>query len=72
VRTFSKIYGLAGLRVGYGIGRAEVIDLLNRVRQPFNVNNLALAGALAALDDHEFLAAAMSRIAAAWNRSSRD
>jgi histidinol-phosphate aminotransferase len=56
VRTFSKIYGLAGLRVGYGVGRAEVIDLLNRVRQPFNVNNLALAGALAALDDHEFLA----------------
>jgi len=56
VRTFSKIYGLAGLRVGYGIGRAEMVDLLNRVRQPFNVNNLALAGALAALDDHEFLA----------------
>ncbi len=56
VRTFSKIYGLAGLRVGYGIGRSEVIDLLNRVRQPFNVNNLALAGAVAALDDHEFLA----------------
>jgi histidinol-phosphate aminotransferase len=56
VRTFSKIYGLAGLRVGYGIGRGEMIDLLNRVRQPFNVNNLALAGAIAALDDHEFLA----------------
>jgi histidinol-phosphate aminotransferase len=57
VRTFSKIYGLAGLRVGYGVGRTtEVIDLLNRVRQPFNVNNLALAGALAALDDHAFLA----------------
>ncbi len=56
VRTFSKIYGLAGLRVGYGIGRAEMIDLLNRVRQPFNVNNLALAGAIAALDDPEFLA----------------
>ena len=55
-RTFSKIYGLAGLRVGYGVARAEVTDLLNRVRQPFNVNNLALAGALAALDDHEFLA----------------
>ncbi|MCC7310441.1 MAG: histidinol-phosphate transaminase [Sulfuritalea sp.] len=56
VRTFSKIYGLAGLRIGYGVGRSEVIDLLNRVRQPFNVNNLALAGALAALDDHAFLA----------------
>jgi histidinol-phosphate aminotransferase len=45
VRTFSKIYGLAGLRVGYGVAGAEVTDLLNRVRQPFNVNNLALAGA---------------------------
>ena len=56
VRTFSKIYGLAGLRVGYGIGRPEMIDLLNRVRQPFHVNNLALAGAIAALNDHEFLA----------------
>jgi len=55
-RTFSKIYGLAGLRVGYGVARAEVADLLNRVRQPFNVNNLALAGALAALDDHVFVA----------------
>jgi histidinol-phosphate aminotransferase len=55
-RTFSKIYGLAGLRVGYGVAQPEVADLLNRVRQPFNVNNLALAGALAALDDHVFLA----------------
>jgi len=56
-RTFSKIYGLAGLRVGYGIASAVVADLMNRVRQPFNVNNLALAGALAALDDEEFLQA---------------
>jgi len=56
VRTFSKIYGLAGLRVGYGVATAEVTDLLNRVRQPFNVNNLALAGAMAALEDHAFLA----------------
>ena len=55
-RTFSKIYGLAGLRVGYGVARAEVADLLNRVRQPFNVNNLALAGAMAALNDHGFVA----------------
>ncbi|MBK7764957.1 MAG: histidinol-phosphate transaminase [Sulfuritalea sp.] len=55
-RTFSKIYGLAGLRVGYGVARADVVDLLNRVRQPFNVNNLALAGAIAALDDHGFVA----------------
>lgn len=56
-RTFSKIYGLAGLRVGYALASAEVADLMNRVRQPFNVNNLALAAACAALDDDEFLAA---------------
>jgi len=55
-RTFSKIYGLAGLRVGYAVADAEVADLMNRVRQPFNVNNLALAGAVAALDDHLFVA----------------
>lgn len=55
-RTFSKIYGLAGLRVGYAAASPEVADLLNRVRQPFNVNNLALAAAVAALDDHAFLA----------------
>lgn len=56
VRTFSKAYGLAGLRVGYGLGSADVIDLLNRVRHPFNVNAPALAAAEAALDDAEFLA----------------
>ena len=50
-RTFSKAYGLAGLRVGYGVCNARVADLLNRVRQPFNVNTLALAAAAAALDD---------------------
>jgi histidinol-phosphate aminotransferase len=55
-RTFSKIYGLAGLRVGYAVASAEVADLMNRIRQPFNVNNLALAAAVAALDDHAFLA----------------
>ena len=54
-RTFSKAYGLAGLRVGYGLGSAKVIDLLNRVRQPFNVNSLALVAATAALGDHAFL-----------------
>ncbi|RIX43567.1 MAG: histidinol-phosphate transaminase [Rhodocyclales bacterium GT-UBC] len=54
-RTLSKIYGLAGLRIGYALTSAEVADLMNRVRQPFNVNNLALAGALAALDDDAFL-----------------
>ena len=56
-RTFSKIYGLAGLRVGYALASADVADLMNRVRQPFNVNNLALAAAVAALDDDEFLQA---------------
>jgi histidinol-phosphate aminotransferase len=55
-RTFSKVYGLAGLRVGYAVASPEVADLMNRVRQPFNVNNLALAAAVAALDDHLFLA----------------
>jgi histidinol-phosphate aminotransferase len=51
LRTFSKIYGLAGLRVGYGVGPLDVIEILNRIRQPFNVNALAQVGALAALDD---------------------
>lgn len=55
-RTFSKIYGLAGLRVGYALAAAEVADLMNRVRQPFNCNNLALAAATAALDDAAFIA----------------
>ncbi len=55
-RTFSKIYGLAGLRIGYALAAGEVADLMNRVRQPFNCNNLALAAATAALDDHEFVA----------------
>jgi histidinol-phosphate aminotransferase len=54
-RTFSKAYGLAGLRVGYALCDPSVADLLNRVRQPFNVNNLALAGAIAALGDEPFL-----------------
>ena len=55
-RTFSKIFGLAGLRVGYALASAEIADLMNRVRQPFNVNNLAIAAAVAALDDHQFVA----------------
>ena len=55
-RTFSKAYGLAGLRVGFGIMGPAVADLLNRLRQPFNVNSLALAAATAALADQEFVA----------------
>ena len=54
LRTFSKIYGLASLRIGYGYASAELCALLNRVRQPFNVNAIAQAAAVAALDDHEF------------------
>ncbi len=54
-RTFSKAYGLAGLRVGYAVSSAEIADLLNRVRQPFNVNIPALEAAKAALDDTEHL-----------------
>ncbi|NPV52318.1 MAG: histidinol-phosphate transaminase [Firmicutes bacterium] len=53
VRTFSKIYGLAGLRVGYCLGHSRVITALERVRSPFNVNLVAQAAAIAALDDHE-------------------
>ncbi len=55
-RTFSKAYGLAALRVGYALSSAVVADVLNRVRQPFNVNSLALTAACAALQDTEYLA----------------
>jgi histidinol-phosphate aminotransferase len=55
-RTFSKAYGLAGLRAGYALSHSQVADMLNRVRQPFNVNSLALAAATAALNDTEHLA----------------
>lgn len=54
-RTFSKAYGLSGLRVGYGMARPEFISYLDRVREPFNVNSLAQAGAMAALDDDRHL-----------------
>ena len=54
-RTFSKAYGLAGLRVGYGFSHPRVVDLMNRVRQPFNVSDIAQAAATAALHDHEFV-----------------
>ena len=55
-RTFSKAYGLAGLRVGYGLSHPDVADLLNRVRQPFNNNSMALLAAEAALEDPAFVA----------------
>lgn len=54
-RTFSKAYGLAALRVGYSISHPDIADLLNRVRQPFNVDSLAQVGALAALEDQAYL-----------------
>ncbi len=54
-RTFSKAYGLAGLRVGYSLSSSEIADYLNRVRQPFNVNHIAQSAALAALADKDFL-----------------
>ena len=54
-RTFSKAYGLASLRVGYAVSHPDVADILNRIRQPFNINSMALAAAIAVLDDHEYL-----------------
>lgn len=54
-RTFSKAYGLAGLRIGFGMAAAEVADIMNRVRQPFNVNSVAQAAAVAALADEAFV-----------------
>jgi len=55
LRTFSKIYGLAGLRVGYGIANGEIVSILQKVRLPFNVNLLAQKAALAAIDDYKHL-----------------
>src|ERR1700736_3989000 len=55
LRTFSKIHGLANLRVGYGIARSELIEVLQKARQPFNVNGIGQVAALAALDDTQHL-----------------
>ena len=55
-RTFSKAYGLAGLRVGFGLMHTDVADMLNRVRQPFNVNSIAQVAAIASLADDDFVA----------------
>ncbi|MFP1678837.1 histidinol-phosphate transaminase [Alloalcanivorax sp. C16-2] len=63
-RTFSKIHGLAGLRVGYGVAHPQVADVLNRVRQPFNVNIPALAAAQAALGDSDHIENSKSENAA--------
>jgi histidinol-phosphate aminotransferase len=56
LRTFSKIYGLAGLRIGYGVTTAEITGYLNRVRPPFNANSMAQRAALAALQDEDHVA----------------
>jgi len=56
LRTFSKVYGLAGLRIGYGIGHPEVVDAVNKMRSPFNVSAAAQAAAMAALEDTEHVA----------------
>ncbi len=53
LRTFSKIYGLAGLRIGYGVTRPDIAQMMNKVRQPFNTNSLGQIGALAALSDRK-------------------
>jgi histidinol-phosphate aminotransferase len=55
LRTFSKIHGLAGLRIGYAVGPADLVEVLHKTRQPFNVNSIAQVGALAALEDDEHL-----------------
>ena len=56
LRTFSKAYGLAGYRIGYGVMRPEIAGWLNRTREPFNVNTMAQAAAIAALEDHDHIA----------------
>jgi histidinol-phosphate aminotransferase len=74
-RTLSKAFGLAGLRVGYGFAHPEVAEVINRVRQPFNVNHLAMVAACAAMDDDEFIAksrdvntAGLAQLAAGFRR----
>jgi histidinol-phosphate aminotransferase len=61
-RTLSKSYGLAGLRVGYALGHRDVIDVLDRVRESYNVNQLSQAGALAAIKDQGYLSAVVGKI----------
>ena len=74
-RTLSKAFGLAGLRVGYGVAHPEAVEVMNRVRQPFNVNHLAMVAACAALEDDAFIAksrevnaAGLQQLAAGFDR----
>jgi histidinol-phosphate aminotransferase len=71
LRTFSKAYGLAGARIGYGIGAAGVIKSFDKIRNHFGVNRIAQAGALAALGDQEYLRAVVAKIAAAREAIAR-
>ncbi len=74
LRTFSKIYGMAGLRLGYGFARPEIAAMLDRIRQPFNFNSLALEAARAALDDTSFVKRSVAlnqKGLALWNKELR-
>ena len=70
LRTFSKVYGLAGLRIGYAIGRPELLSAMNKLRTPFNTSGVAQAGALAALDDKEHVTRCIETNAAERKRLS--
>ena len=72
LRTFSKVYGLAGLRIGYGIGRPELLSAMNKLRTPFNTSGVAQAAALAALDDKEHVKRCIETNATERKRLSED
>jgi histidinol-phosphate aminotransferase len=72
LRTFSKVYGLAGLRIGYAIGRPQLLAAMNKLKTPFNTSGVAQAAALAALDDHEHVARCMETNARQRKRLSED
>jgi histidinol-phosphate aminotransferase len=72
LRTFSKVYGLAGLRIGFAIGRPELITAMNKLRTPFNTSGVAQAAALAALDDHEHVARCIETNARERKRLTED
>src|SRR6266550_3348141 len=72
LRTFSKVYGLAGLRIGYAMGRPELLSAMNRLRTPFNTSGVAQAAALAALDDNEHVTRCIETNARERKRLSED
>jgi histidinol-phosphate aminotransferase len=71
MRTFSKVYGLAGLRIGYAIGDRGIVAAMNKLRTPFNVAGVSQAGALAALDDQEHVARCIKENASERERLMR-